>query len=162
MKEGDDSLDNKNAFELFAPQGLVNVSKEDFSDMWPENATEDNFHAYRHIEKDGEKYLFFMNENNEIKLRHFEYATGFTPSDPNPDSDNPLTKYNFIIYKVNFYLEDGSLDPNVTTIYVNVDSSNDDNAIYAGNSEDTNSDDYLALAVFTLTNPISSLNSSSN
>lgn len=162
MKEGDDSLENDKAFELFAPQGLVNVSKEDFSDMWPENATEDNFHAYRHIEKDGEKYLFFMNEKNEIKLRHFEYATGFTPSDPNPDSDNPLTKYNFIIYKVNFYLEDGSLDPNVTTIYVNVDSSNDDNAIYAGNSEDTNSDDYLALAVFTLTNPISSLNSSSN
>lgn len=162
MKEGNDSLDNKNAFELFAPQGLVNVSKEDFSDMWPENATEDNFHAYRHIEKDGEKYLFFMNENNEIKLRQFEYATGFTPSDPNPDSDNPLTKYNFIIYKVNFYLEDGSLDPNVTTIYVNVDSSNDDNAVYAGNSEDTSSDDYLALAVFTLTNPISSLNSSSN
>lgn len=162
MKEGDDSLENDKAFELFAPQGLVNVSKEDFSDMWPENATEDNFHAYRHIEKDGEKYLFFMNENNEIKLRQFEYATGFTPSDPNPDSDNPLTKYNFIIYKVNFYLEDGSLDPNVTTIYVNVDSSNDDNAIYAGNSEDTNSDDYLALAVFTLTNPISSLNSSSN
>ena len=162
MKEGDDSLENDKPFELFAPQGLVNVSKEDFSDMWPENATEDNFHAYRHIEKDGEKYLFFMNENNEIKLRPFEYATGFTPSDPNPDSDNPLTKYNFIIYKVNFYLEDGSLDPNVTTIYVNVDSSNDDNAIYAGNSEDTNSDDYLALAVFTLTNPISSLNSSSN
>ena len=162
MKEGDDSLENDKPFELFAPQGLVNVSKEDFSDMWPENATEDNFHAYRHIEKDGEKYLFFMNENNEIKLRKFEYATGFTPSDPNPDSDNPLTKYNFIIYKVNFYLEDGSLDPNVTTIYVNVDSSNDDNAIYAGNSEDTNSDDYLALAVFTLTNPISSLNSSSN
>lgn len=162
MKEGDDSLENDKAFELFAPQGLVNVSKEDFSDMWPENATEDNFHAYRHIEKDGEKYLFFMNENNEIKLRKFEYATGFTPSDPNPDSDNPLTKYNFIIYKVNFYLDDGSLDPNVTTIYVNVDSSNDDNAIYAGNSEDTNSDDYLALAVFTLTNPISSLNSSSN
>ena len=162
MREGDKETANKNAFELFAPQGLVNVSKEDFSDMWPENATEDNFHAYRHIEKDGEKYLFFMNENNEIKLKQFEYATGFTPSDPNPDSDNPLTKYNFIIYKVNFYLEDGSLDPNVTTIYVNVDSSNDDNAIYAGNSEDTNSDDYLALAVFTLTNPISSLNSSSN
>lgn len=159
MRKGDkDVTNNPNTFELFTPQGMVNVSKEDFADIWPEEATEDSFHAYRHITREnGDKYLFFMNENDEIELRRFEFAAGFTPSVPDPDNTNPLTKYNFIIYKVNFYNEDGTLSNETVTLYVNVDSSNSNNAIYAGNAEDTGSDDYLALAVYTLENPISSL-----
>ena len=78
-----------------------------------------------------------MNENAEIELRRFEFAVGFTPSVPDPDNNNPLTKYNFIIYKVNFYNNDGTLDNKTVTLYVNVDSSNSDNAIYAGNAEET-------------------------
>ena len=159
MRKGDkDVTNNSNTFELFTPQGMVNVSKEDFADIWPEEAAEDSFHAYRHITREnGDKYLFFMNENDEIELRRFEFAAGFTPSVPDPDNTNPLTKYNFIIYKVNFYNEDGTLSNETVTLYVNVDSSNSNNAIYAGNAEDTGSDDYLALAVYTLENPISSL-----
>ena len=161
MRKGNKETTNEKAFELFTPQGMVKVNKEDFSDIWPDNITEDSFHAYRHITKvNGDKYLFFMNENDEIELRRFEFAVGFTPSVPDPDNNNPLTKYNFIIYKVNFYNEDGTLDNKTVTLYVNVDSSNSDNAIYAGNAEDTESDDYLAIAVFTLTNPISTLTSS--
>ena len=161
MREGNKDTNNEKPFELFTPQGMVKVDKEDFSDIWPDDISEDSFHAYRHITKvNGDKYLFFMNENDEIKLRRFEFAVGFTPSVPDPDNNNPLTKYNFIIYKVNFYNEDGTLDNKTVTLYVNVDSSNSDNAIYAGNAEDTESDDYLAIAVFTLTNPISTLTSS--
>lgn len=161
MREGDKDTNNPNPFELFTPQGMVKVEQKDFEDIWPDNITEDSFHAYRHITKaNGDKYLFFMNENDEIELRRFEFAVGFTPSVPDPDNNNPLTKYNFIIYKVNFYNEDGTLDNKTVTLYVNVDSSNSDNAIYAGNAEDTESDDYLAIAVFTLTNPISTLTSS--
>ena len=162
MRKGNKETTNENAFELFTPQGMVKVEQKDFEDIWPDNITEDSFHAYRHITKvNGDKYLFFMNENDEIELRRFEFAVGFTPSVPDPDNSNPLTKYNFIIYKVNFYNEDGTLDNKTVTLYVNVDSSNSDNAIYAGNAEDTESDDYLAIAVFTLTNPISTLTSSS-
>lgn len=162
MREGDKETSNVNRFELFTPQGMVKVEQKDFEDIWPDNITEDSFHAYRHITKvNGDKYLFFMNENGEIELRRFEFAVGFTPSVPDPDNNNPLTKYNFIIYKVNFYNEDGTLDNKNVTLYVNVDSSNSDNAIYAGNAEETDSDDYLAIAVFTLTNPISTLTNSS-
>lgn len=162
MRKGDRNIDNTNPFELFTPQGMVSVRQEDFADIWPDNVSEDSFHAYRHITRaNGDKYLFFINENDEIELRRFEFAAGFTPSLPDPDNNNPLTKYNFIIYKVNFYNEDGTLDNKAVTLYVNVDSSNSDNAIYAGNAEDTESDDYLAIAVFTLTNPISTLTSSS-
>ena len=161
MRKGDKETTNENAFELFTPQGMVKVEQKDFEDIWPDDITEDSFHAYRHITKvNGDKYLFFMNENDEIELRRFEFAVGFTPSVPDPDNNNPLTKYNFIIYKVNFYNEDGTLDNKTVTLYVNVDSSNSDNAIYAGNAEDTESDVYLAIAVFTLTNPISTLTSS--
>ena len=161
MKEGDTDTNNENPFELFTPQGMVKVEQKDFEDIWPDNITEDSFHAYRHITKvNGDKYLFFMNENGEIELRRFEFAVGFTSSVPDPDNNNPLTKYNFIIYKVNFYNEDGTLDNKTVTLYVNVDSSNSDNAIYAGNAEETDSDDYLAIAVFTLTNPISTLTNS--
>lgn len=160
MRKGDKETNNPNQFELFTPQGMVKVNKEDFSDIWPDDISEDSFHAYRHITKvNGDKYLFFMNEEGKIELKRFEFAVGFTPSVPDPDNNNPLTKYNFIIYKVNFY-EDGTLDNKTVTLYVNVDSSNSDNAIYAGNAEDTESDDYLAIAVFTLTNPISTLTSS--
>ena len=67
-----------------------------------------------------------------------------------------IIKYNFIIYKVRFYV-DGVLEDSVRTLYINVDSSNDDNAIYAGNATDTTSDDYLGLAVFTTKNPINSI-----
>ena len=161
MRKGNKETTNENAFELFTPQGMVKVEQKDFEDIWPDDISEDSFHAYRHITKvNGDKYLFFMNENDEIELRRFEFAVGFTPSVPDPDNNNPLTKYNFIIYKVNFYNEDGTLDNKTVTLYVNVDSSNSDNAIYAGNAEDTESDDYLAIAVFTLTNPISTLTSS--
>ena len=161
MREGDTDTNNENPFELFTPQGMVKVEQKDFEDIWPDNITEDSFHAYRHITKvNGDKYLFFMNENGEIELRRFEFAVGFTPSVPDPDNNNPLTKYNFIIYKVNFYNNDGTLDNKTVTLYVNVDSSNSDNAIYAGNAEETDSDDYLAIAVFTLTNPISTLTNS--
>lgn len=162
MRKGNKETTNENAFELFTPQGMVKVEQKDFEDIWPDDISEDSFHAYRHITKvNGDKYLFFMNENDEIELRRFEFAVGFAPSVPDPDNNNPLTKYNFIIYKVNFYNEDGTLDNKTVTLYVNVDSSNSDNAIYAGNVEDTESDDYLAIAVFTLTNPISTLTSSS-
>lgn len=161
MREGNKDTNNEKPFELFTPQGMVKVEQKDFEDIWPDDISEDSFHAYRHITKvNGDKYLFFMNENDEIELRRFEFAVGFTPSVPDPDNNNPLTKYNFIIYKVNFYNEDGTLDNKTVTLYVNVDSSNSDNAIYAGNAEDTESDDYLAIAVFTLTNPISTLTSS--
>lgn len=161
MRKGNKETNNPNQFELFTPQGMVKVEQKDFEDIWPDDISEDSFHAYRHITKvNGDKYLFFMNENDEIELRRFEFAVGFTPSVPDPDNNNPLTKYNFIIYKVNFYNEDGTLDNKTVTLYVNVDSSNSDNAIYAGNAEDTESDDYLAIAVFTLTNPISTLTSS--
>ena len=161
MREGNKDTNNEKPFELFTPQGMVKVEQKDFEDIWPDNITEDSFHAYRHITKvNGDKYLYFMNENGEIELRRFEFAVGFTPSVPDPDNNNPLTKYNFIIYKVNFYNEDGTLDNKTVTLYVNVDSSNSDNAIYAGNAEKTDSDDYLAIAVFTLTNPISTLTNS--
>ena len=73
-----------------------------------------------------------------------------------PGETNIVNKYNFIIYKVRFYV-DGVLEDGVRTIYINVDSSNDDNAIYAGNATDTTSDDYLGLAVFTTKNPINSI-----
>lgn len=154
MKKGNTELTNNENFELFVPQGLVLVEKEDFSDLWPDGTDAESFHAYRHIERNGQKYLFLMDEEENITLKRFEFASGFTPTVPDPNNTNVLTKYNFIIYKVNFYNEDGSLNPNTQTIYVNVDSSNSNNAIYAGNSEDETSDEYLALAVFTYENPI--------
>ena len=157
MRNGDSSEGNTSKFELFAPQALVEVSKEDFEDMWPENTSEDYFHAYRHIEKlDGKKCLYFLNDEGKIELREFEFAASFTPSDPVPGETNIVNKYNFIIYKVRFYVN-GVLEDNVRTLYINVDSSNDDNAIYAGNATDTTSDDYLGLAVFTTKNPINSI-----
>ena len=157
MRNGDSIEENISKFELFAPQALVEVSKKDFADMWPENTSEDYFHAYRHIEKlDGKKCLYFLTEEGKIELREFEFAASFTPSDPVPGETNIVNKYNFIIYKVRFYVN-GVLEDNVRTLYINVDSSNDDNAIYAGNATDTTSDDYLGLAVFTTKNPINSI-----
>lgn len=159
MREGDSSVENTNNFELIIPQGLVNVKQEDFADIWPNNVTTTSFHAYRHVESDGKKYLFYLTDEGKIEKRQFEFAAGFTPSVPDPTNTNILTKYNFVIYKVNFYKADGTLDTNVSTIYINVDSSNDDNAIYAGDYSNVESDSYLALAVFTSKNPISSITS---
>ena len=156
MRKGDSSTTSPENFELFTPQAMVNVNKKDFEDLWPEDASRDSLHAYRHIEINGEKYLFIKNEEGVIERRRFEFATGFTPADPDPDNTNSLTRFNFIIYKVNLYNEDGTLNNNVITLYVNVDSSDDSNAIYAGSSE-VDSEDYLALAVFTSDNPIGTL-----
>ena len=160
MREGDSSTENPENFELFTPQAMVNVNREDFEDLWPDDASRDSLHAYRHIEVNGEKYLFVKNEEGVIERRRFEFASGFTPADPDPDNTNSLTRFNFIIYKVNFYNEDGTLSNDVVTLYVNVDSSDDSNAIYAGSSE-VDSEDYLALAVFTSDNPIGTLTSAS-
>ena len=64
-------------------------------------------------------------------------------------------KFGFIIYKVNFII-DGVKESKVREIYINVDSGSTDNIIYAGTLTDPDKDDYLGLAVFCDTNPISS------
>lgn len=154
MKKGDNDEDS---FSLFLPQEMVKVYKSDFSDLWPSNATTDHLFAYRHIVRNGKKYLFYKNEvTGKVEEKAFEFAPGFTPSQINPDNDNILTKFNFIIYKVIFEGE-----TTIRTIYIIVDSSDSDNAIYAGNaSQDASgevSDDYIALAIFTNKNPINDL-----
>ena len=55
MRKGDNSIENQENFELFTPQAMVNVNKEDFEDLWPDDASRDSLHAYRHIEINGEK-----------------------------------------------------------------------------------------------------------
>ena len=155
MKKGED-LDE--SFNLFLPQEMVKVNKADFSDLWPEGATTDHLYAYRHILKnDGKKYLYYKNETTgKVEEKAFEFAPGFTPSQINPDNENILTKFNFIIYKVIFEGEN-----QIRTIYVLLDSSDTDNAIYAGNASQNGNedvdDDYLAIAIFTDKNPIEDL-----
>ena len=157
MKKGEDVNES---FNLFLPQEMIKANKSDFSDLWPEGATTDHLYAYRHILKnDGKKYLYYKNETTgKVEEKAFEFAPGFTASQINPDNENILTKFNFIIYKVIFEGE-----TQIRTIYVLLDSSDTDNAIYAGNAtqngnEDVD-DDYLAIAIFTDKNPIQDLTS---
>lgn len=155
MKKGNNDEDS---FNLFLPQEMIKVLRSDFGDLWPSNATTDHLFAYRHIIKnDGKKYLYYKNDvTGQVEERAFEFAPGFTPSQIDPDNNNILTKFNFIIYKVIFEGES-----TVRTIYIVVDASDTDNAIYAGNATPDSSgeinDDYLALAIFTKDNPINDL-----
>ena len=155
MRNGDH---DETPFELFLPQELIKVTKKDFPDLWPTNASTEHLYAYRHIVKnDGSKYLFFKDEaTNEVTLKKFEFAPGFTPVQIDQNNTNILTKFNFIIYKVIF---EGEVTPR--TLYVVTDSSDKNNAIYAGNTnvgeDGALTDEYLAIAIFTTTNPINDL-----
>ena len=155
MREGDEP---DTPFELILPQELIKVTKKDFPDLWPEDAATEHLYAYRHIIKnDGSKWMFFKDETtNKVELKKFEFAPGFTPSQVDGSNNNVLTKFNFIIYKVIFDGED-----TVRTLYVLTDASDKNNAIYAGNtninSDGSLTDEYLAIAIFTTTNPIDDL-----
>lgn len=152
MRNGDNP---DTPFELFMPEELIKVTKKDFPDLWPENAATEHLYAFRHIIKnDGSKWLFFKDETtNKVSLKKFEFAPGFTPSYPDGTNTNVLTKFNFIMYKVIF---EGETTPR--TLYVVTDASDKNNAIYAGNTNisDTGelTDEYLAIAIFTTNNPI--------
>lgn len=155
MRNGDS---DDTPFELFLPQELIKVTKQDFPDLWPEDAATDHLYAYRHIVKnDGSSWLFFKDEEtNKVSLKKFKFAPGFTPTQPDGSNTNVLTKFNFVIYKVIF---EGETTPR--TLYVLTDSSDKNNAIYAGNTNLSESgeltDEYLAIAIFTTTNPIDDL-----
>ena len=149
---------NDTPFELFLPQELIKVTKKDFPDLWPQDAATEHLYAYRHIIKeDGSKYLFFKDDTtNKVSLKKFEFAPGYTPVQPDSNNTNILTKFNFIIYKVIF---EGETTPK--TIYVLIDAADKNNAIYAGNTnvadDGSLTDEYLAIAIFTTTNPINDL-----
>lgn len=149
---------NDTPFELFLPQELIKVTKKDFPDLWPQDAATEHLYAYRHIIKeDGSKYLFFKDDTtNKVSLKKFEFAPGYTPVQPDSNNTNILTKFNFIIYKVIF---EGETTPK--TIYVLIDAGDKNNAIYAGNTnvadDGSLTDEYLAIAIFTTTNPINDL-----
>ena len=142
---------------LMTPSGKVVVKQSDFPDLWDSTGLAgDHFIAYRHIEMNSKKYLFYKSsDSTKIERYQFEFANGFVPSDVDTSDSNILTKFGFIIYKVNFII-DGVKESKVREIYINVDSSSTDNIIYAGTLTDPDKDDYLGLAVFCDTNPISS------
>ena len=155
MKSGD-NVNEK--YEFILPQDLINIRKEDFEDLWPQNTNTDHLYAYRHIVKsDGSKWLFFKDtKTNKITLKKFEFAPGFIPQQPNKSDTSLITKFNFITYKVIF---EGESSPRM--LYILTDASDSNNAIYAGNMSQDESgnftDDYLAIAIFTLENPINYL-----
>lgn len=159
-KEGDGTISSDKIgaevdkpFELMMPQARVDIKKDDFPDLWEKlNTPTDHLSAYRHIEDvNGNKFLFYKGKDGKIVKKQFEYAPSFTPSYPT-SGGSILTKFNFIIYRVCFY-ENGKLG-NPQTVYISVDDANKDNAIYAGNVDNPNNEDYLGLAVFGDTNPI--------
>ena len=154
MKFGNDVNEPMN---LMTPSGKVVIKKSDFPDLWDSTGLAgDHFIAYRHIEMNSKKYLFYKgSDSTKIERYQFEFANGFEPSDVDTSDSNILTKFGFIIYKVNFII-DGVKESKVREIYINVDSSSTDNIIYAGTLTDPDKDDYLGLAVFCDTNPISS------
>jgi hypothetical protein len=127
--------------------GEVNVTEQDYSEIWPEEASDDSYKAYRYYKdaRDGKLYLFTKEDGKIIKKR-FTFASGFTLKDAGmSDSNNPVSKYDFIQIKVRF---DG--DNADRTLYLSLDSED-----IVGEADD--SDHYLAFGVYTTENPVDSL-----
>lgn len=161
MKFGNNDED---PYNLMTPSGKVTIRKTDFPELWDSTGLAgDHFIAYRHIQMKGKKYLFYKEKVNEsgsivdkINRYEFEFAEGFTPAEVNLGNTDIFTKFNFIIYKVHL-IKNGVKESTVRTIYINVDSSDINNVIYAGDVTDPDRDDYLGLAVFCDDNPISAV-----
>lgn len=153
------SLDDE--YQLLKPEAKVTLDREHYSEIWEvaDFSGKDRFSAYRYITLEGEKYLYYAEDSEDggtvkPEMKKFEFAEMFTPVEPNATARNKAEKYAFIIMKVRFYEDDGTLG-DVQTIYVRASGYGEDNAIIAGNTSDPNNEKYLALAIFGSNNPIS-------
>lgn len=153
-KEGDRY---KKVINYIAPDGKVDINKEDYEEFWSDNVEGDNgnYVGYRHFidSNDGKKKLFYKNlETSKVELRTFEFAPGFTPVDPGvSDTSNVFAKLGFIKYEVVFEGEETK-----TTIYLSIDQND---LVICGDSS-IDSEYYLAFGTFSLKNPIDDMTTS--